>query len=162
MMKIRIFATGGTLDKAYDPISQKLLLVDTHLPEMLENVRSRLDIQVEKLMFKDSLEMTEEDRHWMAEKCKTAPEDHIVITHGTDTIVESATRIASENLPKTIVLTGAMIPYKYDGSCALFNLGSALAYCQTLPHGVYVSMDGRYFNWDQVRKNKATGEFEAI
>lgn len=161
-MKIRIFATGGTFDKEYDPVSQQLYLRDTHLPEMLEFVRCRLDVEIEKLMFKDSLEMTETDREIMALKCKEAKEDHIVMTHGTDTMAQTAALIAKHQLKKTIVLRGAMIPYKYDGSCALFNLGSALAFAQTLPPGVYVSMDGRYFKWDNFKKNKETGEFETM
>lgn len=161
-MKIRIFATGGTFDKEYDPVSQQLYLKETHLPEMLKFVRSRLHIEIEKLMFKDSLEMTEEDREKMALRCQEVEEEKIVITHGTDTMAETARLIAKHNLNKTIVLTGAMIPYKFDGSCALFNLGSALAFVQTLSPGVYISMDGRYFKWDNFKKNKETGEFEAL
>ncbi len=161
-MKIKIFATGGTFDKEYDPVSQELYLEETHLPEMLQFVRSRLDISIEKIMFKDSLEMTEEDRETMALRCQEIEEDEIVFTHGTDTMTETAKAIAKHNLNKTIVITGAMIPYKFDGSCALFNLGSALAFVQTLPPGVYISMDGRYFKWDNVRKNKETGEFEIL
>ena len=161
-MKIKIFATGGTFDKEYDPVSQELYLRDTHLPQMLDFVRCRLDVSIEKLMFKDSLLMTETDRELMAQKCAEIPEEKIVFTHGTDTMAETAQALAKHNLSKTIVITGAMIPYKYDGSCALFNLGSALAFVQTLPAGVYITMDGRLFDWDNFKKNKETGEFETI
>ncbi len=162
MPPIKIFITGGTLDKEYDPVKQVLYIKDTHLPEMLEKSRCRLKVDVEKLIFMDSLDMTMDDRLYISNNCKKAKEKHIVITHGTDTIVETA-KVLQENVPdKTIVLTGAMIPYTIDSSCSLFNVGSALAFVQTLPVGVYVSMDGRYFKPDEVRKSKETGEFERI
>jgi len=162
MPSIKLFITGGTLDKEYDPVKQVLYIKDTHLPDMLEKSRCRLDVDVEKLIFMDSLDMTMKDRLYISDHCKKAEENHIVITHGTDTIVETAKVLEDEIKNKTIVLTGAMIPYTIDSSCSLFNVGSALAFVQSLPTGVYVSMDGRYFRPDEVCKNKATGEFEPI
>jgi len=159
-MNIRLFITGGTLNKEYDPVKQNLYIKETHLPEMLQKSRCRLDVKVEKLIFMDSLDMTMDERLYIAENCKRVKEDQIVITHGTDTIVETATVLEAHVKEKTIVLTGAMIPYTIDSSCSLFNVGSALAFVQTLPKGVYVSMDGRYFKPDEVKKDKQTGEFE--
>ncbi len=161
-MQIKIFITGGTFDKEYDPISQTLVVKETHVPQMLEVSRSRLETDVEKLMFMDSLNMQKKDREFIAQKCIDAQENHIVITHGTDTMQKTAEVISGVLKEKTVVITGAMIPYSIDGSCSLFNLGSALAFVQTLEPGVYLSMDGRYFRWDNFRKNKETGEFETI
>jgi L-asparaginase len=162
MMSIRIFVTGGTFDKEYNEITGHLFFKDTHLPEMLRLGRSRLEVHIETLMMIDSLDMTEADRSVIAEKCKTAAEDMIVITHGTDTMAETSRLLASHQIEKTIVLTGAMIPYKFGSSDGLFNLGSSLAFVQSLPNGVYVAMNGRVFNWYNVRKNKQTGEFEEL
>ena len=159
---IRLFVTGGTFDKEYDEIHGTLDFRDTHLPEMLEMGRSRLDVRVRTLMMVDSLEMSDADRALIASNCRDAPEPHIVITHGTDTMVETARVLAGEADGKTIVLTGAMIPIAFGSSDGLFNLGGALAVVQVLPPGVYVTMNGRVFPWDHVRKNRATGVFEAI
>lgn len=159
---IRLFVTGGTFDKDYDEIHGSLEFHDTHLPEMLEMGRSRLDVRVRTLMMVDSLEMTDADRDLIANNCREAPEPHIVITHGTDTMVDTARVLAAEVDGKTIVLTGAMIPIAFGSSDGLFNLGGALAVVQVLPPGVYVTMNGRVFPWDGVRKNRATGVFEAI
>lgn len=161
-MPIRIFVTGGTFDKEYNEITGRLFFMDTHLPEMLRLGRSRLDVTIETLMMIDSLDMTDADRGSIVDHCKQAAENLILITHGTDTMAETARVLASEAIGKTIVLTGAMIPYKFGSSDGLFNLGSALAFVQSLPPGVYVAMNGRFFPWDNVRKNRETGEFEEI
>jgi L-asparaginase len=160
--RIRLFVTGGTFDKDYDEIHGTLDFRDTHLPEMLEMGRSRLDVSVRTLMMVDSLEMTDADRALIADNCRKAPEPHIVITHGTDTMVETARVLAEEVEGKTIVLTGAMIPIAFGSSDGLFNLGGALTVVQVLPPGVYVAMNGRIFPWDRVRKNRATGVFESV
>jgi len=161
-MTIRIFITGGTFDKEYNEIEGKLYFKDSHLPEMLKLGRCRLDVEIRTLMMIDSLDMTNDDRKIIAEHCQRASENNILITHGTDTMVETANYIAKFVKDKTVVLTGAMVPYKFGSSDGLFNLGSALAFVQTLPSGVYISMNGKYFNYDNVRKNKHTGEFEEI
>ncbi len=159
---IRVLVTGGTFDKEYDFIKGRLFFKDTHLPEMFKTGRCSLDLNVRTLMMVDSLEMTDADRVLISVNCEKADEDHILITHGTDTIVETAHFLAKEKIPKTIVLTGAMIPYKFGSSDGFFNLGNALAFAQTMPHGVYIAMNGRIFNWDNVRKNKKTGMFEEL
>lgn len=161
-MAIRIFVTGGTFDKEYNELNGTLFFQDTHLPEMLKLGRSRLKVQIRTLMMVDSLEITESDRILMVDNCKKCPEDKIIITHGTDTMVETAVFIANEISDKTIILTGALVPYKFGSSDGLFNLGSSLAFVQHLPHGVYISMNGKYFNANNVRKNKQLGEFEEI
>lgn len=161
-MSIRVFITGGTFDKEYNEITGQLYFNDSHLPEMLELGRSRLEVEVRTLMMVDSLEMTETDRDLIADHCIKSPQDKIVITHGTDTMAHTAARLAQKVTGKTIVITGAMIPYKFGSSDGLFNLGSALAFVQTLPPGVYVAMNGRYFMAGNVRKNKQTGEFEEL
>ena len=161
-MMIRIFVTGGTFDKEYNELTGELFFKETHLPEMLQRSRSTLDVTIRTLMMIDSLYMTSEDRELIASQCRAAGEEKIVITHGTDTMAETA-RVLAEKVPgKTIVLTGAMIPYKFGSSDGFFNLGSALAFAQLLPSGVYVSMNGRYFDWNNVRKNKRTGQFEEL
>jgi L-asparaginase len=161
-MPIRIFVTGGTFDKEYNEITGHLFFKDTHLPEMLRLGRSRLDVRIYTLMMIDSLDMTDRDRETIAGHCEKAEEKLILITHGTDTMADTARVLASKGIGKTIVLTGAMIPYKFGSSDGLFNLGSAMAFVQALPPGVYVAMNGRIFNWDNVRKNRETGEFEEI
>jgi L-asparaginase len=164
MPAIRIFVTGGTFDKEYDELTGALEFKDTHLPEMLRLGRSRIDVSVRTLMMIDSLDMSDADRALIVEWCRQATESRIVVTHGTDTMVETAAALAAALPPeagKTIVLTGAMIPYAFGSSDGLFNLGSALSFAQTLPAGVYLAMNGRYFVWDRVRKNKETGVFES-
>lgn len=159
---IRLFVTGGTFDKEYDEIHGRLEFRDTHLPDMLEMARSRLDVRVRTLMMVDSLEMTTADREIIANNCREAPEPFIVITHGTDTMVDTA-RVLAEQVPdKTIVLTGAMIPISFGSSDGLFNLGGALTVVQVLPRGVWITMNGRIFPWNDVRKNRDTGIFEAL
>jgi L-asparaginase len=161
-MSVRLFVTGGTFDKEYNELNGQLFFKDTHLPEMLKLGRCKVDVHVRTLMMVDSLEMTEADRNIILENCRKTPENKIVITHGTDTMVETAGMLAERIKNKTIILTGAMIPYRFGSSDGLFNLGSALAFAQSLPHGVYIAMNGRCFHWDNVKKNRKTGEFEEI
>jgi L-asparaginase len=161
-MGIRIFVTGGTFDKEYDELEGKLFFKDSHLPEMLTLGRSRVALDVRTLMMIDSLEMSDADRQLILDQCLRSPEDRIVITHGTDTMEVTARVLGNTVRGKTIVLTGAMIPYKFGSSDGLFNLGSALAFVQTLPPGVYIAMNGRCFTWDNVRKNRRTGTFEEV
>ena len=152
-MNTKILVTGGTFDKEYNELTGELFFKDTHLPEMLSLGRSKLSIVMETLMMIDSLFMTEADRNNILEHCQNTPETQIIITHGTDTMVETASVLAKAKLNKTIVLTGAMVPYKF---------GSSLAFVQVLPAGVYIAMNGQYFNWNNVRKNKEIGIFEKI
>jgi L-asparaginase len=160
MSIVRIFVTGGTFDKEYNELNGQLYFKDTHIQEILKLGRCKVDMSIRTLMLVDSLEMTDTDRNIVVENCKNAEEERIVITHGTDTMTITAKVLAENITNKTIVITGAMIPYKFGSSDGLFNLGSALAFAQTLPHGVYVAMNGRYFTWDNVRKNRQTGYFE--
>ncbi|HUO32614.1 MAG TPA: asparaginase domain-containing protein [Bryobacteraceae bacterium] len=161
-MAIRIFVTGGTFDKEYNELTGELFFKDSHLPEMLKLGRCSVDLDIRTLMMIDSLHMTDGDRQIILRNCRQAPETRIVITHGTDTMVETAAVLAAGIADKTIVLTGAMIPYKFGSSDGLFNLGSALAFAQTLPPGVYVAMNGRYLPWNCARKNRQTGMFEDV
>lgn len=161
-MPIKILVTGGTFDKEYDEINGRLYFKDTHLPELLKLGRSNLEVHIRTLMMVDSLEMQAADRELIISHCKQCEEKKIIITHGTDTMEVTARALYLAALGKTIVLTGAMIPIKFGSSDGLFNLGSALAFVQTLPTGVYVVMNGRYYAGNKVRKNKATGIFEEI
>ena len=158
-MKIKIFVTGGTFDKEYNELNGELFFKETHLTEILTLGRSRVPVDISMLMMKDSLHMTDADRNIIVQNCQNAAEEKIIITHGTDTMVETALSLAKQVKGKTIVLTGALIPYKFGSSDGLFNLGSALAFAQTLSPGIYIAMNGRYFNWDNVRKDKTKGEF---
>jgi len=159
---IRLFVTGGTFDKEYDELRGTLDFGDTHLPRMLEMGRCRLDVQIRTLMMVDSLQMTDVDRELIARSCRDAPEPCIVITHGTDTMTDTAQVLAREVPDKTIVLTGAMIPIAFGSSDGLFNLGGALTAVQVLPPGVYIAMNGRIFTSDNVRKNRDTGIFDTV
>jgi L-asparaginase len=161
-MEVLILVTGGTFDKEYDLITGTLYFKETHIREMLDMGRCTTPVRIETLMMKDSLEMTVDDRKQITQHCVEAIEDHIIITHGTDTMTETAKVLAEVGIQKTIVLTGAMIPYKFGSSDGFFNLGSAIAFAQSLPHGVYVVMNGQAFPWDAVRKNRETGLFEAM
>ena len=161
-MAIRIFITGGTFDKEYNELNGQLYFKDTHLADLLDMGRNKVAVKIRTLMMVDSLEMTGKDRELIVQQCDHCDETKIVITHGTDTMVETAIILAKKIRDKTIILTGAMIPIKFGSSDGLFNLGSALAFAQTLPAGVYLAMNGRYFNWDNVKKNKLTGVFEEI
>lgn len=158
--RIRVLITGGTFDKEYDEIGGKLYFKDSHVAEMLALGRCKLDLEICTLMMTDSLDMTQADREIIVEQCRAAAENRIVITHGTDTMEITARELAERVEGKTIVLTGAIIPYKFGSSDGLFNLGSALAFVQTLPPAVYVAMNGCYFKAERVRKNRETGAFE--
>ena len=162
MTAVRILVTGGTFDKEYDELTGRLFFRDTHVEEMLRRGRARLDLAVETVMMIDSLEMDDEGRGRIVARCRAAAERAIVVTHGTDTMVETARALAAASLDKTVVLTGAMVPYAFGSSDGLFNLGSALSFVQVLPAGVYVAMNGRHFRWDAVRKNRTTGTFEPL
>ena len=159
-MRIAVFVTGGTFDKEYNELNGELFFKKTHVKEMLDMGRSKVSTRVETLMMKDSLVITDEDRAQIAKACKAAKEQHILITHGTDTMEDTARYLATRVKNKTIVLTGAMVPYKFGSSDGLFNLGCGLTFAQMLAPGVYVAMNGRYFAWDNVRKNKKKGVFE--
>jgi L-asparaginase len=161
-MAIRIFVTGGTFDKEYDELHGRLYFKDSHVAEMLRLGRSRVEVSVRTLMMIDSLEMTDSDRALIVSNCRSCEETRIVVTHGTDTMVQTAEALALDRLDKTIVLTGAMVPYAFGSSDGLFNLGSALSFAQVLAPGVYVAMNGMVFPWDQVRKNVKTGYFERV
>ena len=159
---IRIFVTGGTFDKEYNELTGELYFKDTHITEMLRLGRCRLEVAVETLLMIDSLLMTDDHRRMILEKCVAAREHYIVITHGTDSMQDTAAVLGRQIQGKTIVLTGAMVPYTFGSSDGIFNLGTAMAFVQTLPCGVYVAMNGRYFSWDSVRKNRELGVFEDI
>ncbi len=161
-MEVRILATGGTFDKEYDEIRGQLFFKESHLSEILKLGRCRLEARVETVMLIDSLEMTDQDRQRIAEHCRSVPEARIIVTHGTDTMVETARLLASEVRGKTIVLTGAMIPFAFGSSDGLFNIGGAMTAVQILPPGVYIVMNGRVFPWYRARKNRTTGVFELI
>ena len=161
-MRIRVVVTGGTFDKEYDELRGTLFFQDTHVTEMLRLGRCNVEVSVRTLMMIDSLDMTEEDRATIVDHCRRCEEDRIVITHGTDTMVETAHALAAAMSDKTVVLTGAMIPYAFGSSDGLFNLGSALSFVQVLPAGVYVAMNGRIFPWNDVRKNHESGVFERL
>ena len=161
-MTIRILVTGGTFDKEYDELAGRLFFKNTHIQEMLRLGRCRVAVTVETLMMIDSLEMTSLDRETIVRRCREAPEKWIVITHGTDTMVETAAALAAAATGRTIVLTGAMVPWAFGSSDGLFNLGSALSFVQSLPAGVYVAMNGRWFAWDNVQKDRASGVFESV
>jgi L-asparaginase len=157
---IQVFVTGGTFDKEYNYITGKLYFQDTHLKDMFERGRCTLNIDIKTLMMVDSMEMTDADRQIIVHNCVKSSSDKILVTHGTDRLVHTAHVLAMQNLNKTIVLTGAMIPYAFGTSSdGFFNLGSALAFVQVLKPGVYVAMNGRYFHWDSVKKDPNTGYF---
>ncbi|MEL7123352.1 MAG: asparaginase domain-containing protein [Bacteroidota bacterium] len=159
---IQIFVTGGTFDKDYNYITGNLFFKDTHLKKMLETGRCTLEVDVKTLMMLDSMDMTDTDRDIILHNCRRSKMDHVLITHGTDRMVETAAYLAREGVDgKTVVLTGAMIPYAFGTSSdGFFNLGSALAFVQILKPGIYIAMNGRAYNWNQVRKNRKTGFFE--
>ena len=162
---VRIFVTGGTFDKRYNELDGTLTFQETHLPEMLRLGRCRLDVSITTLMMIDSLNMTLSDRLLILEQCRQTAENRIVITHGTDTMIVTAQLLGTEfpgHTQRTIVLTGAMVPYAFGSSDGLFNLGSALSFVQVLSPGVYVAMNGRCFSWDNVRKDRDTGVFETL
>lgn len=159
---IRILVTGGTFDKEYNELTGELFFQHTHVADMLRLGRCQLDVEVETLMMIDSLQMTDAGRDLILAHCQAAPESHIVITHGTDTMELTAAKLGPNLAGKTVILTGAMIPYTFGSSDGIFNLGTAVAFVQTLPPGVYISMNGRYFRWNSVRKNRERGVFEEL
>ena len=161
MDRIRILVTGGTFDKEYNELTGELFFQQTHVPAMLRLGRSHVEVEIETLMMIDSLQMTDAGRSLILDRCRSCPEGRIVITHGTDTMEHTAAQLGRKLTGKTVVLTGAMIPYQFGSSDGLFNLGTALAFVQSLPPGVYVAMNGRYFAWDKVRKNRELGIFES-
>lgn len=161
-MGICLLVTGGTFDKEYDEITARLIFKDSHVDNMLKLGRCRLDVAISTVMMKDSLDMTDADREAIAQLCRDCSSPQILITHGTDTMVDTAAFLARRVTEKTIVLTGAMVPFAFGSSDGLFNLGSALSFVQVLPPGVFIAMNGRYFSWDRVRKNRESGVFESI
>ena len=159
---VRILITGGTIDKEYDPITGELTFAKSHLPNMLNQVRCKVRFVLEEIMLKDSLEMRVEDREEILKRCIPCSENRVIVTHGTDTMVETA-RVLGRNVEgKTVVLVGAIIPYAFGASDASFNLGCAFSAVQALQPGVYITMNGKIFPWDNVRKNKESGEFEEL
>jgi L-asparaginase len=158
--RIRILVTGGTFDKEYNELTGELFFKDTHVHDMLRLGRSHVDVEVETLMMIDSLQMTDDGRAAILDRCRTAPETRIVVTHGTDTMEQTAIVLGKGVEGKTVVLTGAMVPYTFGSSDGMFNLGTALAFVQSLAPGVYVAMNGRCFPWNSVHKNRALGVFE--
>jgi L-asparaginase len=161
-MTLRLIATGGTFDKHYNELNGTLGFAESHLPQVIARTRMTIPVELETLPLLDSLDMQDEDRQRVLASCQAATEQSIVIIHGTDTMRETAGVLGAANLGKTIVLTGAMIPYEIANSDALFNLGGACGVAQTLPAGVYVAMNGKVFTWDNVTKNRAAGVFQAL
>ncbi len=157
---IQILVTGGTFDKEYNELTGELFFKSTHVPEMLERGRCHFPVDVQTLMMIDSLQMTDTDRELIRDRCIGSEHSRIVITHGTDTMEQTAAVLGKSVRGKTVVLTGAMVPYTFGSSDGMFNLGTALAFAQVLPPGVYVAMNGRCFRWDSVRKNRRLGVFE--
>jgi L-asparaginase len=157
---IRVIVTGGTFDKHYDEIRGELTFKESNLPEILKLTRVTVPVEIEQNQLIDSLQMQDANRQSVLEACRRAPESRIVVTHGTDTMAETAHLLGPAGLGKTVVLTGAMIPYQVAGSDALFNFGTAFMAVQLLPEGVYIVMNGRVFLWNEVRKNRAIGAFE--
>ena len=160
LMTIKLLITGGTIDKQYDELTGELIFTQSGVENMLAQGRAKLDISPETIMLKDSLDMDDNDRQQILKACLACDESQIVITHGTDTMVETSQVLAAEIKDKTIVLLGAMVPYQFKNSDALFNLGCAIAAVQTLENGVYITMNGKVFNFDEVSKNKEVGEFQ--
>ena len=159
---IRILIAGGTIDKEYDPLTGELIFAKSHLSNILNQVRCKARFILEEVMLKDSLQMRSEDREEILKKCVDCIENRIIVTHGTDTMVETGRVLGTNVKSKTIVLVGAMIPYTFGASDALFNLGCAFAAVQALRQGVYITMNGKIFRWDNVIKNKESGEFEKL
>jgi L-asparaginase len=159
---IRVIVTGGTFDKAYDAIKGELTFKESHLPEILARIRVTVPVEIELNQLIDSLQMQDANRRSVLVACERAAEDRIVITHGTDTMAQTAKLLGPAKLSKTIILTGAMVPYQVQSSDALFNFGTAFAAVQLLPPGVYLAMNGRIFDWDRVRKDRSLGVFEDV
>jgi L-asparaginase len=161
-MRIQIFVTGGTFDKEYNDVTEKLYFKDTHLSEVMKLARCKKKFSVKKLMMVDSWNMKKSHREIILKNCKKTEANRIVITHGTSTMEKTAKFLQKSNLNKTIVLTGAMSPYRFGSSDGFFNLGSAVAFVQVLPVGIYIAMNGEYFKAGEVKKNHAKARFEKI
>ena len=161
-MSIKLFVTGGTIDKKYNELTGELIFTETSLPEMLKQSRCQVPISVETIILKDSLEMNDADRVMILEKCLSCAESQIIITHGTDTMTETAHVLGQSVTDKTIVLLGAMVPYAFKKSDSLFNLGCAVISVQTNLPGIYITMNGKLFNWDNVKKDRAAGVFQTV
>jgi len=161
-MKVRLLITGGTIDKVYNQSNGELEFDKTHFPEMVKRSRVEVDLTLEEIMLLDSLDMVDKERDIIVNSCMSCEEDFILITHGTDTMCDTARLIGESNIDKTIVLFGAMVPYAVSNSDALFNFGCALGSLQLLESGVYVAMNGRVLPWDDVEKNRALGVFQSI
>ncbi len=159
---IRIMITGGTIDKEYNPLIGELTFSKSHLSNMLKQVKCKVRFILDEVMLKDSLQMMSQDREEILKKCIHCAENKIIITHGTDTMVQTARVLGDHVKKKTVVLVGAMIPYVFGASDALFNLGCAFSAVQVLQQGVYITMNGKIFHWDNVRKNRESGEFEEL
>lgn len=162
MAEIRMLVTGGTLDKEYNQLDGELGFTKTHLLEILAQAKCTMDVAIETVMLKDSLHMVDADREKILARVQAAEEEHIVITHGTDTMPETARTLGPAVEGKTVILVGAMVPFSFVHSDALFNLGCAFCAAQLLDPGVYITMNGKVFAWDNVRKNRAKGEFETL
>ncbi len=160
--QIKLLITGGTIDKCYNELTGELYFTQSHLPEMLKQGHCNTHIILETLMLKDSLEMTKIDRDVILHACQQSTQSLIIITHGTDTMTLTAKHLAMKIKDKTIVLLGAMVPYVFKQSDSLFNLGSAITAVQCLSAGVYITMNGKVFPWDQVVKNKQQGMFVSV
>ena len=161
-MAIKIIVTGGTFDKEYNELNGELYFNKTHVSEMLRLGRSRIELKIVTLMMRDSLHITDSDVKLILAECQNSIENKILITHGTDKMVNTARVLGRSIRNKTVVITGAIIPYAFGSSDGMFNLGSALAFVQTLPYGVYVAMNGRFFHYNNVNKNTQNGNFEEI
>ena len=161
-MATRILLTGGTFDKLYSVDEGELSFEESHVEEMLDRANVTTEIVVEELMLKDSLDISEDEREQILQACEACEEESVLITHGTDTMIETAELLGEAGIDKTIVLVGAMIPYTVRDSDAFFNLGFALSAVQLAPDGVYIAMNGELFDWDNVRKNYDEGRFECI
>jgi L-asparaginase len=162
IMTLRIIATGGTFDKHYNELNGVLGFADSHLPEVIKRTRMTIPVELEVVSLLDSLDMQDGDRRRVLAACQAAAEKAIVIVHGTDTMRDTAEVLGTAVNDKTIVFTGAMIPYEIANSDALFNFGFACGVAQVLPPGVYVAMNGKIFTWDNVTKNRAAGVFQSV
>ena len=161
-MKIRLFITGGTIDKVYNQSNGELEFDKTHFPEILSRARLEIDVLIEELLLIDSLDMVDADRELILEKCVKCDERFILITHGTDTMCETARLLGESSIDKTIVLFGSMVPYAVSDSDAFFNFGCALGSLQLLETGVYIAMNGRVLPWNDVEKNRSLGVFQTL
>ena len=159
-MKIRLFITGGTIDKVYNQSNGELEFTQTHFPEILSRARLEIDVLIEELLLIDSLDMVDADRELILEECVKCDERFILITHGTDTMCETARLLGENSIDKTIVLFGSMVPYTVNDSDAFFNFGCALGSLQLLKAGVYIAMNGRILPWQDVEKNRSLGIFQ--